>query len=99
MRRAGAALIARMEEASIDLAETESEEDSHNTPDPLTSNKEGKDYKADNSDAKSHDDKLNIQTTIQTYWKYHWENSRQHTVRNTKTQKDSYKHYGTKQVR
>ncbi len=35
MRRAGAALIARMEEASIDLADTESEEDSHNTPDPI----------------------------------------------------------------
>jgi hypothetical protein len=45
MRRAGAALIARMdEEASIDLADTESEEDSHNTPDPLSDNEEGKDY-------------------------------------------------------
>jgi hypothetical protein len=52
MRRAGAALIARMEEASIDLADTELEEDSHNTPDPLSNNEEGEDYKADNSDAK-----------------------------------------------
>ncbi len=60
MRRAGAALIARMEEASIDLADTESEEDSHNTPDPLTNNKEGEDYKADNSDAKSNDGKLSM---------------------------------------
>jgi hypothetical protein len=60
MRRAGAALIARMEEASIDLADTESEEDSHNTPDPLSDDEEGKDYKADNSDAKSNDDKLNM---------------------------------------
>jgi hypothetical protein len=58
MRRAGAALIARMEEVSIDLADTESEEDSHNTPDPLTNDKEDKDYKADNADAKSHNDKL-----------------------------------------
>ncbi len=60
MRRAGAALITRMEEASIDLADTESEEDSHNTPDPLTNDEEGKDYKVDNSDAKSHDDKLSM---------------------------------------
>jgi hypothetical protein len=35
MRRAGAALIARMEGASIDLADTESEEESHNTTEPL----------------------------------------------------------------
>jgi hypothetical protein len=60
MRRAGAALIARMEEASIDLEDIESEEDSHNTLNPLTNDKEGKDYKADNSDAKSHDDELNL---------------------------------------
>jgi hypothetical protein len=60
MRRAGAALITRMEEVSIDLTDTESEEDSHNTPDPLTNDKEGKDYKADNSDAKSHNDKFNM---------------------------------------
>jgi hypothetical protein len=59
-RRAGAALIARMEEASIDLADTESEEDSHNTSDPLTNDKEGKNYKADNSDTKSHDDELSM---------------------------------------
>jgi hypothetical protein len=37
MRRLGTALIARMEEASIDLADTELE-DSHNTPDSLTNN-------------------------------------------------------------
>jgi hypothetical protein len=60
MRRAGAALIARMEEVSIDLADTESEEDSHNTPDPLSNDEQGKDYKANNSDAKSNDDKLNM---------------------------------------
>jgi hypothetical protein len=60
MRRAGAALIARMEEASIDLADTESEEDSHNTLDPLSDDEEGEDYKVDNSDAKSNDDKLNM---------------------------------------
>jgi hypothetical protein len=60
MRRAGAALIARMEEASFDLADTESEEDSHNTPDPLSEDEEGKDYKVDNSDAKSNDDELNM---------------------------------------
>jgi hypothetical protein len=60
MRRAGAALIARIEEVSINLADTESEEDSHKTPDPFTNNKESEDYRADNSDAKSHDDKLNM---------------------------------------
>jgi hypothetical protein len=60
MRRAGAALISRMKEASIDLADTEEEEDSRNTPDPLTNNKEGKDYKVDNSNAKSHDHKLSM---------------------------------------
>jgi hypothetical protein len=60
MRRAGAALIARMEGVSIDLTDTESEEDSHNSPDPLSDNEEGEDYKADNSDANSNNDKLNM---------------------------------------
>jgi hypothetical protein len=55
MRREGAALKARMEEVSLDLKDTDSDNASHNTPDPATDDKDGKDYKVDNSLANSHD--------------------------------------------
>jgi hypothetical protein len=51
-----------MEEASADLADTASEEDSPNTPlaDPFSNDKAGADYNKDNLEAKSEDDEVSM---------------------------------------
>jgi hypothetical protein len=58
LRREGAALTAKMEEVLLDLNDTDLDNASHNTSDPHTDDKDGKDYKVDNSLANSHDDNL-----------------------------------------
>jgi hypothetical protein len=60
MRREGAALTARMEEVLLNLKDTDLDDASHNTPDPHTDDKDGKDYKADGSLANSHDNNLSL---------------------------------------
>ncbi len=60
MRREGAALMARMEEVFLDLKDTDSNNASHNTLDPHTDDKDGKDYEVDDSLANSHNDNLSL---------------------------------------
>jgi hypothetical protein len=60
MRREGTALTARMEEVLLDLKDTDSDNASHNTLDPHTDDKDGKDYKVDNLLANSHDNDLSL---------------------------------------
>ena len=59
MTREGAALTSRME-VLLDLKDTDSDNASHNTPDPHTDDEDGEDYKVGDSLANSHDDDLSL---------------------------------------
>jgi hypothetical protein len=83
MRREGAALTARMEEVLLDLKDTDSDVASHNTPDPHTDDKDGKDYKVDDSLANYHNNNLSLSDYDSVVsWKYCQGNSTQHIVKN-----------------
>jgi hypothetical protein len=60
IRRERAALLVRMEEILLALKDSDLDNASHNTPDPHTDNEDGKDYKADDSLANSHDNNLSL---------------------------------------
>ncbi len=60
MRREGAALMAKMEEVLLDLKDTDSDDTSHNTPDPHTVDEDDEDFKVDDSLANSHGNNLSL---------------------------------------